>query len=239
MTAFIIGPYADRVEILSDGANYTPDGVVLGTCYKVYSSDILPLAVVGSGAVSEIALMAGMILMAADATGSVDGALALLAGALSEIGESPNLDTGLRIAIGAISESNGPVCYVFSTFNEPGSAVGAFNLRRMSRVFAQGCPPTGEDLVSYGRMSIEHGLERDAVFMLDAMRRQKMVNPAAPHREPIHSVGGHVDLTVVRADGITSKRLHEWPDVIGQPIDPFAVTHDDGSTFDDGSTYAA
>jgi hypothetical protein len=220
MTAFVVGPYRDRVEILSDGAEYTPDGIVLGTAYKVHPSEALPLAVVGSGAVAEIKLMADMILAAADATGSVDAALKLLAGALSEIGESPNLDTGLRIAIGAISESDGPVCYVFSTFDDPGSSVGAFELCRMPRVFAQGAAPTGADFAAYGALSIEHGLEKDAVFMMDAMRRQKMVNPAASHREPIHSVGGHIDLTVISAKGITSACLHTWPDVIGQPITP-------------------
>lgn len=225
MTAFIIGPYSDRVEILSDGAHYTPDGIVLGTAYKVYASDIVPLAVVGSGAVSDIALMADTILAAAAATGSVDAALKLLAGALSGIGESPNLDTGLRIAIGAISEAEGPICYVFSTFADPGSAIGAFELRRMPRVFAQGAAPTGADFASYGALSLESGLERDAVFMFDAMRRQTMTNPANPHREPLHTVGGHIDLTVIRADGITTKRLHTWPDVVGEKITP-GLTHE-------------
>ncbi|MCJ7995901.1 hypothetical protein J5N58_08195 [Rhizobium cremeum] len=54
-----------------------------------------------------------------------------------------------------------------------------------------------------------------------------------------HSIGGgvmHVELT---ADGCSGSWLHTWVDVVGEPIDPFAVTHDDGSTFDDGATYAA
>lgn len=238
MTAFIVAPYRDRVEILSDGALYSPDGVLLGFANKVIYSDALPLAVVGSGATKDIAALTQAIFLAAVETGSVDAALEILAGALSEIGGSPNFDTGLRMAIGAISETDGPVAYTFATFNEPGGT-GAFELRRMPRTFAQGCAPTGADFAAYGALSIESGLEKDALFMIDAMRRQKMTNPAEPLREPFYSVGGHIDLTVIRAEGITTKRLHVFSaDVVGRPIDPFAVTHDDGTTFSDGSTYA-
>lgn len=232
MTAFILCPYADRVEILSDGAAYSPDGVFLGSHCKVVASDVVPLAVVGSGTISETSLLADMILSAADATRSADETLSLLAGSLDAVRARATGGTGMRMAIGAISETRGPVCYVFSTFTDTASNVPAFTLQEMRRCFAQGAAPTGADLAEYGPISIGDGLEKDAVFILDCMRRQKMTNPSDPDREPFYSVGGHIDLTVVRADGYEQRTLHTWPDVVGEKIDPFSA---DDLTFSDGT----
>jgi hypothetical protein len=223
MTAFMLAPYRDRVEILSDGAIYTPAGVLLGTGYKVRTSAVLPLALVGSGSVAEINRIADAILAAADTTGSVDDTLDILAGTLANIGETPNFDTGLRLAIGAISETCGPVCFVFSTFEDPSSSLPAFRLHRMERCFAQGAVARSEDLAAYGRLSISHGLEKDAAFVFNSMRKQKMTNPADPAQEPGFKVGGHVDLTVIRTDGYEQRRILTWPDEVGRLIDPFAL----------------
>ncbi|MFB2553915.1 hypothetical protein [Ensifer soli] len=38
-----------------------------------------------------------------------------------------------------------------------------------------------------------------------------------------HCVGGHVDLTVIRQDGVTTERLRTWPDTIGERIVPERV----------------
>ena len=232
MTAFILCPYADRVEILSDGAAYSPDGVFLGSHCKVMASDVVPLAVVGSGTISETSLLAAMILATAEATRSVDETLSLLAGSLDAVRARATGGTGMRMAIGAISETRGPVCYVFSTFTDTASNVPAFTLQEMRRCFAQGAAPTGEDMAEYGPLSIGDGLKKDAVFMLDSMRRQRMTNPAAPDREPFYSVGGHIDMTVIRADGYEQRVLHTWPDVVGEKIDPL---RDVGTTFSDGT----
>lgn len=220
MTAFIVAPYHDRVEIVSDGAVYTPDGVLLGTADKVIKSDVVPLAMVGSGAVNETLALADVALLLARETASVDATLAHLEHRLARASAAFNVG-GLRLAIGAISESRGPVCFSFSTFDEPTSGIAAFKMQLMNRCFAQGAPPLGDDLIAYGPLSIGAGLERDAVFLMDAMRRQKMTNPVNPEREPFYSVGGHVDITTVTREGVTTRRLHTWPeDRIGGPIDP-------------------
>jgi hypothetical protein len=31
-------------------------------------------------------------------------------------------------------------------------------------------------------------------------------------------VGGHIDYTVVSATGVTTRRIHSWPDRIGEPV---------------------
>ncbi|WP_165219547.1 hypothetical protein [Affinirhizobium pseudoryzae] len=220
MTAFMLAPYADRVEILSDGAKYTADGIYLGSTYKVALSDDVPLAVVGSGVVSEISALADTIMAAAETTKSVDETIALLRKALKKIARKPNLDTGMRMAIGAISERSGPVCFVFSTFVDPASSVPPFALQEMPRAFAQGAAPTGEDMAGYGHLSISEGLEADAAFLFNCMRRQPLANPAAPGKESGHTIGGHLDFTVVRAESYETRQLLTWPDVVGEKIDP-------------------
>lgn len=45
-------------------------------------------------------------------------------------------------------------------------------------------------------------------------------NPAEPNHESFCSLGGHLDLTVLRADGFALERLHEWPDSSGERVDP-------------------
>jgi hypothetical protein len=48
------------------------------------------------------------------------------------------------------------------------------------------------------------------------------VTIAAGGRERF-GVGGFAQLTTVRPSGIATEILARWPDVIGRPIDPFAV----------------
>jgi|GEM_PF-5392537 len=123
MTAFMIKPYHDRVEILTDGATYTPDGVLLSTSYKVHRCEFLPLAIVGSGKVSAIDSIAAMILQAVEVTCSIDDCLAVLAGSLQKIaptacGEFGSKTEHVRIGIAAISETSGPLCLYFNSFDD-------------------------------------------------------------------------------------------------------------------------
>lgn len=47
-------PYKDRMEILTDGARYLPDGTVVEITSKVRASAFAPLAITGSGSVAAI-----------------------------------------------------------------------------------------------------------------------------------------------------------------------------------------
>jgi hypothetical protein len=39
------------------------------------------------------------------------------------------------------------------------------------------------------------------------MRRKKLINPASPDEAPGYKIGCHLDLTVLRPEGVTTKRL--------------------------------
>ncbi|MBX4967188.1 hypothetical protein [Rhizobium binae] len=237
MTGFILKPFADRVEILSDGANYTPDGVVVDIRDKVKTYPALPLAVVGSGSVPVIDALSDMIFVVAKATESVDGTLAILAKSLAAI-ESEGFaeDSPARIAIGAISETRGPITVFFSTFHD--GAAAPFELHDRPFGFGQGEYPPPEEMVATG-YAAGAGLAEYGPLLFEYMRTRKRPNPAYPDAEPIYSIGGHLDLTVVRGDGYERRRLVTWPDAVGAKIDPSrgaqGILFDDGTAFGDGA----
>lgn len=223
MTAFVLKPYPDRVEILTDGAYYSPEGVLLSTAYKVHLAREAPFAIVGSGSVVEIKQAADIILALADEAGSVDQTLKLLANALAQVSASPNRDAGFRIGIAAISETAGPICLHFSSFDEGGAS--AFELLYAPTGFGQGSMPDPETLIANlaHLQGTKDGLAADGPWLFEQMRQKKNINPAYPGKEPIHSVGGHLDLTIVRKDEYEHQRLVTWPDVVGQKIEPVAA----------------
>lgn len=220
MTAFILKTFSDRIEILSDGAAYEPDGTFLHSHYKVLTSEVMLLAVVGSGTISDIYTLSAWVIAAVDVAGSVDEGLSVLRGSLAKVGAAAVFDSPVRIAIAAISETAGPTCFVFSTFDDANSDAKAFELREARSGVGQGCLPGAEILAAQGVRSGE-SLEKNGVFLFEHMRRSKMTNPAAPDREPFHSVGGQLDFTVVHADWYEHRVLHTWSDEVGQKIDPF------------------
>ncbi|WP_432331006.1 hypothetical protein RMS29_001800 [Agrobacterium rosae] len=217
----MIKPYADRVEILSDGASYTTEGILLYTSYKVHLCEDIPLAIVGSGPVVATDQIAALIRDASGKTCSVDETLELLSKSLAAIAVSPNRDCGFRIGIAAISESGGPISAFFNSFDD--GDIAAFTLKLMPTGFGQGYMPKHEALM--GNMAnlkgTKDGLSSDGPWLFEQMRREKNGNPAFPEREPIYNVGGHLDLTIVRQETYQHERLLTWPDVIGEPIDPF------------------
>ncbi|KAB0459932.1 hypothetical protein [Agrobacterium radiobacter] len=228
MTAFMIKPYHDRVEILTDGATYTPDGVLLSTSYKVHRCEFLPLAIVGSGSVSAIDSIAAMILQAVEVTCSIDDCLALLAGSLQKIlptacGEIGSKTEHVRIGIAAISETSGPLCFYFNSFDDADSK--AFTLLSMPRGFGQGMEPSHEDIMANiaNLKGTNQTLKHDGPWLFEQMRRKKSAYAAFPDGPSTYNVGGHLDFTIMTADGYNVERLVTWPDVIGQPIDPFAL----------------
>ncbi len=216
MTGFILKPFRDRVEIASDGASYLPDGTIVGVSCKVQLSDHAPLAVVGSGAVSVVAMINEMILRAAELTCSVDQTISILSESLKSAAYGYSGDSPVRIGIGAISETRGATTFVFSTFSE--GDMEAFRLYERPTGFGQGFLPSGDEMLKLGVTG--KSLESDAPILFEYMRRQKETTIVYPEGGPIFSIGGHLDLTFVFPDGYEQRRLLTWPDVIGEKVDP-------------------
>ncbi|MBP1848502.1 hypothetical protein J2046_006798 [Rhizobium petrolearium] len=218
MTAFIFRPFRDRVEILSDGAAYTPDGILVGISDKVRRSEFIPLAIVGSGPVPAIDALADVILKAAEVTGSVDETIELLSGSLAACAEAAKHDSPVRIAMGGISETRGPLCWNFQTFEDDSGA--AFELRESPTGFLQGEMPGIDELPELGLTfdDMLGPLEKAGPAIFEYMRHRKRPSPVYPTSDPFYNVGGFLDLVTVTADGYEQKRLVTWPDEVGWPI---------------------
>jgi hypothetical protein len=55
------------------------------------------------------------------------------------------------------------------------------------------------------------------------MRQVRGPNPAKPDAPHVYGIGGHVDWTAITPDGCVTERLHTWPDVVGEKIEPERV----------------
>lgn len=236
MSAFYAMAYADRVELLTDGAMYRDDGTLTGISTKVFASDALPLAVTGRGENLTVAAFCTAVLALSNCADSFDAALDRLSEFLRKrqvVGVAGNSE----ILIAGISESHGPSLWFFTThYGYP--QFEPFVVHVVGREFGGGNALTAEEIA--GLPNAENGLAKVGPVLFEAMRRKPGLNPAAPHLPPIYGVGGRVDLTVVNASGATTTRLHTWPeDTVGQCIDPLdGDVFDDGTSYDDGTGHA-
>lgn len=217
MSAFYTLNYGDRIELLTDGAVYEDDGTLTAVRRKVWHSERIPMAVTGRGNASAVQLLAMAVLLP-DAYGSTDRVLEAVPGLLDKMaakqhgGAKPGY---FEIVIAAISETRGPVIFYASSADCYGAGYVPFTLVEAGSEFGGGVPidPAGID--------VSDGLRTCGAEIFERMRRVRGPNPTAPELPPLYGIGGHVDLTVVRPGGVTVERLRTWPDVIGEPIDPF------------------
>jgi hypothetical protein len=232
VSAFYSVCYDDRVELLTDGAVYLPDGTLVDIREKVWRSPSLPLAVTGRGSMAFEAFAETILTMSED---TVDAVLERTRTLLEEA-KGVILSAPCEVLLAGISEARGPSVAFFTTANvypqyEP------WTLYDVGPDFGGGNALTEEEVTRLP--SADNGLAECGVALFEAMRSKPGLNPAAPHLPEIYGIGGHVDLTIINADGATTTRLHTWPDVVGQKIDPLAAgtTFSDGSTFSDGTTF--
>jgi len=109
-----------------------------------------------------------MLMVAAEVTASVDGVLEILASSLDVIAAEGSAGGGpARIAIGAISETKGPLTLMFDTFGPE-----AFVLQEKSSGFGQGEYPPHDEMLAAGWSHVA-SLERYGVAVFEYMRGRK------------------------------------------------------------------
>lgn len=219
MSAYYALAYEDRVEIATDGAIYEDDGTIIDLRYKAWHSDTLPLAWAGRGN-SIMVDGVGLMLSAVSFMGSVDWALERFQEAIAR--NERLLEIPFDGVIGSISDAGVPQLHWFTTYD----GFEGFNplvLYEVGKEWAGAPQPHPSTLADYGfpeRMATST-LGESAGDLFEALRATRMQHLAHPDQPWIYGVGGHVDLTTVRADGCTTERLRTWPqDVVGEKIDP-------------------
>jgi len=221
MSAYYAVIIDDRIELLTDGAIYDDNGVLLDTRQKVWTSPRIPFAVTGRGCSATVDLIAQSFLTFS-CMGSVDRALDAIAESLASFDKMPA--TQFEMVITAISETRGPAIYYLASANHYDLPdFGPLKLYDFGHEIAGGPQLAAAEAASFiHSYDPEQGLRSIAVPLFEVMRRKRGPNPARPDLPDHFGIGGHVDLTVVTSGGCTVECLHTWDDVIGKPIDPNA-----------------
>lgn len=228
MTLAISLLHEDRIELLSDGAIYEPDGTITEIREKVKVSNRIPMAIqaVGHAPAGDIL---GTFFIGLTDHYSFDETINLIATMLEkqkgrEIPEGKNFG----FFISGISESLGP-CHYF-TWSLPVESYEQFDLIRWSgRELGNSSGITEEEIAAIG---ITEEVYESGAFdfrtyglpIAEAMRRTKATNFMEPDKPARYIVGGFLQLTTITASGTFTELLQIWPDdEVGKPIDPFAT----------------
>lgn len=210
MSAFYAVAYHDRVELLTDGAVYSDDGTLTDIRRKVWTSDHVPLAVTGRGATGVVEGFAAAI-MILSARGSFDDTIAAVQGMLERRREK-GVPADVEMVICGTSETVGPRILYFATC-EAYAGVEPWTILDAGPELGGGPSPDIDGLDG------SNGLRGCGAELMERMRRIPGPNPTRPDLPPLYGVGGHIDWTVITADGCATERIHEWPDVIGEKIE--------------------
>lgn len=215
MSAFYSICYEDRIEILTDGAIYADNGVLLDIRTKIFLGE-LPLAITGRGDWRTVEAFAALILGIERQRDTVDGVLDGLEAMLddlSRMGDWP----ACEFLIAAFSETLGPRNFYFSTVAI--EVEKAFKVYPASDEIGGGPPVEMQELHERG-VAEGDDLRGSGVALFDLMRSKKARNPARPELPEIHGIGGKLDFTTIRRDGFSVELLCTWGDRVGETINP-------------------
>ncbi|RUW26944.1 hypothetical protein [Mesorhizobium sp. M4B.F.Ca.ET.013.02.1.1] len=211
--------------MMTDGAVYDRDHVLLTVKRKVTVSEKLPLAVAFRGNFAFAEVTSRQIIRAAEEVG-FDRMLAALEGDLPNMPQEPRLE----ILIAGVSETAGPMHRMFTNWEaresdrqkcsvllDPGPMHFGFGSDgRAVTLDDFGIPPPrqGETIQSW--------LSRYGVAIFEYFRRLPVpIDPFDVSTAREYLIGGICDMTVVKPSSVSTTLLHRWPDKIGERIDPF------------------
>lgn len=217
----------DAITVMTDGAVYDRDGVLLAIKRKVVVSERLPLAIAFRGNFAFAELTSRQIIGAAEEVG-FDRMLAALETDLSNMPQEPRLE----ILIAGISETAGPMHRMFTnwggneearrkhppfTLIDPGPMHWGFGGDGGPALTLDdfGVPPPRKGETTQAWLS-RHGLK-----IFEFFRRIRVpITPEDINTTRANVIGGILDLTVIKPGNVSTTLLHRWPDKVGEKIVP-------------------
>lgn len=225
MSAVLSVVTPNAAYLLTDGASYDENGVLLSVGRKVMLAKNVPLAVTARGHATVGDFWKERLIKHADRYG-VDMLLASLGDILAGLARNEDVRATMaginqvEVIISAWSPTQGGVHRRFVT-----DGPGAFRAQTPDQMFYGG--PIDADPTPYisplrEGETIEDWLRRGGVGMFEAFRQQHGRDRVTGEMMDYHAIGGQLDLTTVCADFWRVETIHRWPeDVIGERIDPF------------------
>lgn len=239
MSAYISILTAAGGYLFTDGAAYDEAGVVQQIVRKVETSTAAPFAITTLGnSVIGTKLKSGLIEMV-DRFG-VDLMLEeALPAFLANMRGQDEWNASIRgkgntaAHMVAHSPTRGLVHFNFQTMDEPETDIGkgaeAYRLNILETPFTgRGSVFDPNGMTSVRPPSpdetIDDYMRYFGVLIMEKMRAEKglSMHLKGTGVPPRHLIGGHIDMTVVAANGVRTERIHVWDDKIGRMIRPAA-----------------
>lgn len=217
MSVVLATEYPDRIEMAADGGTWNQHGVLIGLTDKLRASATLPLLVTGVGDRDELETLAQYVLTEAEGR-TVDQTIDALTTGLQD---RPEISSPIRweLVIGGWSETRGPCVWRMRSLLLTDQQLPALR-RNISDYVALGPELTGDELLACGWRTDD--FSAGLVSQFEAMRAKSGASlpDLAPGMKmpPGHYVAGHVDHAVITAEGVVIRRVHEWSDHIGCPV---------------------
>lgn len=222
MTASNVFVQGECAYLLTDGAVYDSEGVVAAIQCKVAAIPHLRMAVAFSGCVGRaVEACVGFFVRVRtqrEAFGGLpDIAEQLYAAYQADVrreGIERTADFQMYVAMHSL-DTGEPQAWILSTNRAGfGASYEPWSLRRVHEI----CAPRVDRQAVFGRVvdltdPASFDPATDGLTLLEAQR-----NVVWPNGR--HYIGGKADLTVVSRHGITKHTLREWPDVVGERINP-------------------
>lgn len=220
MSAYYAVAYPDRVEILMDGVSYDDDGTILEIRSKIWVSDTLPLAFAGRGPTASIDII-GLALGTLSVGRTFDEAVTLFREKIESMASKPGERAQIDGAVAGISETLGPVIFYFHTYpNGLGDCQPWKFYDAGGEALGAPCPTPQECKASGIPMHWAcDGLEEYGGDFFELLRKQEAWRSEEYAKDRFWGIGGHVEHTVIKAEGTTTKRILEWPDQVGDKLD--------------------
>lgn len=197
--------------MLTDGATYDDAGIIRGFQDKAHRVPGRNIVITTRGDTAIGRLVIEHVQNTIEDSDTFDEAMQWIGVYLAQFKIMPNFDNHFEVLIAGISEAAGPIIHYGSTRlmggQEPfvlrstkiGVTCGAvFDQRIRQEVLARG------------------GMVKFGTAMMEGIRHKAPVGKDAAQSFSV--VGGHIDYTVVSSAGVITKRIHTWPDRIGEPV---------------------
>jgi hypothetical protein len=217
------------VVFVSDGATYDDTGVLRGIHSKVFGLSELSciLGVRGDGRILSLLLHNIRCKATWTTFDNLLGGIVAEARDVSEmLLEHDGHDASFELSLGGRSEErNQWETYRIRSHTHPTLGLAPWTVHELVPTFAGGAP----DIDAMTRVGIKLNEKGTPIFdswpdlakrLILAQRISPMQLYEAPGAPMGYGVGGFIQITELSADGISSRVVQRWPDVIGQKIDP-------------------
>ncbi len=220
MSMFATFPYEDRIELFTDGANYTEKGTFMLASEKVWRSRSLPMFITGRGNTGMVHELAMTCLGIAEGL-PFGEAVQEIEKHFDKWRETHGVYDGkaFQLHIAGWSPETGFCQFHVVSHQLAENWMEPMRLNTVWGVFYAGPDLDGDRLAEI--LTPERVRAGGTVFGPEFCQlARETVAPQFDTGKIIHGIGAHIDHTVLSTKGVETRRLLTWPDRRFRKLDP-------------------